>query len=189
MKPTFRYILILATICFSVTSCFEGLDLNQSEDFESNPVITSSLAFFDESAQTFILDPGVSNVIRDTISLEIFNDPFVVDNLERAEFLFETINSINREFQSTVEFLNDDFELQHTFTIDVPRSPNNENIVMTREEIFENQTLESLTASTQVIFILTLQEDLSLPEIDENTPGRFSLRSVGTFFLNINSSE
>lgn len=189
MRPTFKYTLILATICLSAVSCSDGLDLDQSDDFAANPIITSNLAFFDEPAETFILDPEDLNVVRDTINLDIFNDPFVVDNLERAEFLFETTNSINREFQTRVEFLNDDFDLQHTFTIDVPRSPNNEAVVINRDEIFENETLTSLTASTQVIFILTLQEDTSLPEIDENTLGRLSLRSVGTFFLNINPSE
>lgn len=187
MKSIVRHSLLYITICFLIISCSDDIDTSQANSFRANPVLTSSLAFFDETAEVFILDPGVLNVITDTIRIDVFDDPFVVNNLIRAEFLFETTNSIDRAFQARVEFFDANFNLQETFTINVPRSPNNQNVITNQQEIFEGQDLMSLTASTRVVFTLILEEDTNLPPVDENTPGRLSLRSQGTFFLDIDA--
>ncbi len=187
MKSIVRHSLLYIAICFLIISCSDDIDTSQANSFRANPVLTSSLAFFDETAEVFILDPGVLNVITDTIGIDVFDDPFVVNNLIRAEFLFETTNSIDRAFQARVEFFDANFNLQETFTINVPRSPNNQNVITNQQEIFEGQDLMSLTASTRVVFTLILEEDTNLPPVDENTPGRLSLRSQGTFFLDIDA--
>ncbi|AXT19200.1 hypothetical protein D7030_13745 [Flavobacteriaceae bacterium AU392] len=189
-KSICYYIIVFITFCIFNTSCIEDIDFDQVDDLSLTPVLVSSLAFFDTPADVFILDPGQSNVTRDTLTnIGIFNDPFVVDELIRAEFLFEITNSINREFQTQVDFLNDDLELQHTFIIDVAASPNNEELITEHIEVFENDTLDALKASTQVFFTLTLIPNPNLPDVDENTLGRLRLRSIGTFFFNIETSE
>lgn len=170
-------------------SCIEDLDFDQAEDFSAEPILVSSLAFFDEPASTFIIDQGDSNVITDTLSVDIFNDQFVVDNLIRAEFFLETTNSINRVFQAQVDFFNDEFELQDTFTVDVLRSQNNADVITEFTKVFLDDDLESLKATTEIVFTLTLVEDTNLPPIDEDTLGRLLFNSRGTFFFRIDISE
>lgn len=188
---------IMKKICYSVIfcistlflSCVEDLDFDQAEDFSAEPVIVSSLAFFDEPAQTFIIDPGDSNVISDTLSVDIFSDSFVVDNLIRAEFFLETTNSINRAFLAQVDFFNDDFELLDSFAVDVLRSPSNANVITEFTQVFIDEDLNAFKETTEIVFTLTLVEDESLPPVDGNTLGRIRFNSMGTFFFSIGSSE
>ena len=182
----FASTVIIGSLLFS---CVEDLDFDQAEEFTAEPVLVSSLAFFDEPASTFIIDLGDSNIISDTLSVDIFNDPFVVDNLIRAEFFLETTNSINREFQAQVDFFNDEFELQDDLTIDILRSQSNTDVITEFTKIFTDTSLDALKATTQIVFTLTLIEDASLPPIDENTLGRIRLNSMGTFFFSIGTSE
>ena len=46
--------------------------------------------------------------VSDTIAnIEIFSEAFVIDNLVKAELVFEATNTINRTFGLQVEFLDD----------------------------------------------------------------------------------
>lgn len=186
-RPTYICLLFVIAL-LTMTSCIDDVDFDQADGLQIEPVLVSSLAFFDAPAEEFIIDPDESNVTRDTLTnIGIFEDPFVVDNLVRAEFLFEITNSINRAFEAQIELLNDNLEVQHIITIAIPTSPQNQEVITEQIEVFENETLSALTMSTQIFFTLTLVPDPNLPDVDESTPGRLRLRSVGTFFLNIGS--
>lgn len=188
MKKAVYIFSTLFILCVSF-SCLEDVDFSQAEDFFAEPSLAASLAFFDEPANTFIANPGVSNVVIDTVAVDIFTDDFVVDNLIKAELFFETTNSINNAFIAQIDFYNDVFELQNAITIDIPASPLNTEDVTEDLVIFEDNSLEAFKQSTQIVFTLTLVEDVNLPPIDNNTLGRIIFKSSGTFFFRIGGDD
>lgn len=185
MKKIVYIFSVLFILCVLLFSCVENLDFDQTEDFSAEPSLVASLAFFDEPANTFIINPGISNVVIDTVAVDIFTDDFVVDNLIKAELFFETTNSINNAFIAQIDFYNNAFELQNAITIDIPASPFNMQDVTERLVIFEDNNLETFKQSTQIVFTLTLVEDVSLLPIDDNTLGKIVFKSKGTFFFRI----
>ncbi len=178
------FLLLVSLICCS--GCYEALDFEQANDLKLNPTFISSLAYFDTAAPAFIVNPGDDNFIQETVSLSIFDEPFVVDNLTRADFVFETSNSILRDFNARVDFFDANRNLQHSFTIQIPNSTDNTDNVNTHTEVFEGDTLIGLKNTTVIVFTLTIIPSNTLPVITEETIGRLKLRSFGVFYLNIN---
>ena len=173
-------------ICCAVLifSCVKDIDFDQAKDFEITPVIESSLIFFDEPADRFLDNENEITVIQDFLIVDFFNDEFIVDNLVKAEFKFETINSTNRAFELQIDLF-DETELQHTFTLEQEASSNNNEIFSSYVETFEGNTLDALKRTTMLVF--TLRVDASSP-INDSTLGRIQLKSLATFYFEIGNS-
>lgn len=181
---------LLKRVCFIffyavlICSCVEDIDFDQTKDLEITPVLESSLIFFDESANSFLDNGSAIGFIQDSVVVDFFNDEFIVDNLVKAEFEFETMNSINRDFELQVDFF-DANELQHTFTVFQEASPNSNEISSSYIETFEDDTLEALKKTTLLVFTLRM---LPGPAINENTLGRIQLKSLVAFYFKIENS-
>ena len=177
---------ICFTICclIFISSCVEDIDFDQAKDFEITPVVESSLIFFDEPANTFLDNGNEITVIQDFLIIDFFNDEFMADNLVKAEFVFETINTIDRAFELQVDLFEGD-QLQHTFTISQVASVNNEEVFTSHTETFENITLEALKRTNILVFTLRL---LPAQPINQNTIGRIQLKSLAAFYLKIGDS-
>lgn len=183
-------VLILFVLSLIITSCIKDLDFDQAENFAISPVVVSSFIFIEEPANRFV-DNGIEiTTIRDTIkNIEILSDQFVADNLIKAEFLFETTNSVNRAFQVQVEFFNDAFELQEISSFTVLQSPLNEEIISESTKTFEGNSLEALKATSQIVITLTLLPSSDGSILNENSIGQLRLRSKATFYFDIDSSS
>lgn len=172
-----------------ITSCVKDVDFEQAEDLAVSPVLEASLIFFEEAAPRFSGTEEGDNTVTDSTSVTIFNDDFVVDNLERAEFLFEVTNSINRPFSAEIQFLDEADQLLYLVEFGVPASENNVPVTIIHEEIFIDDTLLDLKTTTQLILSLTMEEEPSDLPLNENSLGIINLRSKGTFFINLISPE
>lgn len=178
---------IIKRICFViycsvfVFSCVEEIDFEQAKDFEATPVLESSLIFFDEPANRFLDNGNEITVIQDSVLVNFLNGKFIIDNLVKAEFQFEIINTINRAFELQVDLL-DDNQLQHTFTIFQEASANNNENFTMYIETFEDKTLQALKRTTKLVFTLKL---LQGEAINQNTIGRIQLKSLAVFYFNI----
>lgn len=182
-------VLILFVLSLIITSCIKDVDFDQAENFVISPVVVSSFIFIEEPANRFV-DNGIEiTTIRDSIkNIEILSDQFVADNLIKAEFLFETTNSVNRAFQVQVEFFNDAFELQEISSFTVLQSPLNEEIISESTKTFEGNSLEALKATSQIVITLTLLPSSDGSILNENSIGQLRLRSKATFYFDIDSS-
>ena len=168
-----------------VCSCVEEIDFNQTKDFQIRPVLESSLIFFDEPANSF-LDNGTDiTVIQDFIIIDFFNDEFIVDNLDKAEFKFETVNTINRAFELQVDLFNSN-QLEHSFTIFQEASSNNSENSTSYIETFEGNTLQALKRTNVLVFTLRV---LPGSPINDNTLGKINLKSLVAFYFKIGDNQ
>jgi len=182
-------LILLSTIFMS---CTEDVDFNQVDDFELNPVVESSLIHFDESVTGFFddsvddyIDFGEEIPIEDFIIVDYFRNGFIVDNLVKVELVFETQNTIHRDFELQMVF-NDANEVpQHTFTIVEDASlTGSDDTLSTHIETFEGATLDAFKRSVALRFILTMLPGVPLNPDSED---RISLKSKAVLYFNINN--
>jgi len=180
---------ILLVFGIIITSCTKDVDFNQADSIEISPVVVSSLIFFNEPPSRFVNGGVEITTVTDSIKdINILTGQFLVDNLVKAEFLFETTNSINRAFEVKVEFYNDAFELQESFSFTALESQLNEELVLEHTITFEGDSLDALKTTTQIVLTLTLLPSGDGSVLDEDSLGEIRLRSIATFYLVIDSS-
>ncbi|TWO31655.1 hypothetical protein E1J38_012905 [Seonamhaeicola sediminis] len=184
-KKTFNVLLLSVLLSAFTIACTKDIDFNQIDDFEVTPVIESSLIFLDEPANQFLEDGVEISSVQDSVLVEIFKDAFIKEHLVKAEFVFETTNSINRGIELRIDFLTDSNIQLHSFSFAVEASSTNTPTIFNYTEVFENNTLESLFETGKLLFTLNLKPG---PVINENTPGSIKLKSKGIFFLNIDNT-
>ena len=185
LKQIIKYLFLVITIHLSLFSCVKEVDFKQADDFEISPVIESSLIFFEAPANSFLLNGSELTTISDFVLADFFKNQFIVDNLIKAEFIFETTNSINRGFQVQVNFIDDVEQLLHTFTFSTLPSTDHSDLLSNHEEIFEGDTLTALKNTSKLVFTLSV---LPGEPINQTTPGRIKLRSKAVFYFNIGDS-
>lgn len=175
-------------LCFN--ACIKDVDFEQAENLTISPALEVSVMHFEEQASTFIDDNGVELItVTDSVNIEIFSDQFVVDNLIKADFLFEATNTINRAYEAEIDFYDDLYQLQHSFSFSVGASTNNQDVVVEYVEVFEGQELEALKTTTNLVLSLTLQPSSDGSILTDVTPGILKLRSKASFYFEINTSE
>lgn len=179
----YQTIKVLAGLLF-LNSCTKEIDFNQVDELVLNPIVESSIFYFNAPASQFY-NNGEINVSQDFVLINIFNNSFTVDYLNRAEFTFEITNSINKEFQLQMDFVDHDDNTQHSIILSALQSPNNTNIVTEQVEVFEGNTLLALKNTVKLVFTITLQ---SGAPINQNTPGAIQLKSKGLFYFTINNT-
>ncbi len=173
------------------TSCVKDVDFEQAENFSLNPVLETSVIYFNEPASTFFVNNAGDEVAeaQDATVIDVFDDDFVIDNLVKAVFTFKITNSIERAFQTRIDFLNPEEEVQHTFTVNTVASINNQDVITDYIEVFEGDDLVNLKATNKIVFTAILFPSTDGSVINENTIGRIELKSKATFYLNINTGE
>lgn len=180
---------ILLVFGIIITSCTKDVDFNQADSIEISPVVVSSLIFFNEPPSRFVNGGVEITTVTDSIKdINILTGQFLADNLVKAEFLFETTNSINRAFEVKVEFYNDAFELQESFSFIALESQLNEELVLEHTITFEGDSLDALKATTQIVLTLTLLPSSDGSMLDDDSLGEIRLRSIVTFYFEIDTS-
>ncbi len=190
LKKIISNTLFVLCIILCFNACVEDVDFDQADSLAISPPLELSVIHFVEPASTFVDDFGDElTTVRDSVSIDIFSDEFVVDNLVKADFLFETTNTVNRAYQAQIDFFNDSFELQNSFNFEVGASTNNQDIIVQYIEVFEGQELEALKTTTNLVLAFTLQPSNDGSILDEDSPGELKLKSKASFYLDINISE
>ncbi|MEW4922993.1 hypothetical protein [Algibacter sp. 2305UL17-15] len=162
--------------------CAKPVDFNQLDDLTLLPVMETSIIFYNATAGDFFVGGQEENVAQDFVFIDVFNNGFVQDNLVRAEFVFETKNSINRAYSLQLDFLDVGGALLESFSINSPASPNNEVVASEHSEVFEGATLANIKQSRILVFTL---EMLPGAPINQNSPGEIDLKSKGIFHLSL----
>ncbi|AUP80330.1 hypothetical protein [Flavivirga eckloniae] len=181
-KQIIEYSFLVMAMFLSLFSCTKEVDFDQADDLEITPVVTSSLIFFDEPIKSFLLNGVEIPPVIDHVDVEIFNEQFVVDNLVKAEFVFETTNTINKEFQIEVRFLNDAGTELHAFSVLGASSTDGSEVTRDYTEELVGDKLEALKNTTRMEFILSL---LPGGDVNQNRDGRIKIKSHGIFYFKI----
>ena len=169
-----------------LVSCVKDVDFDQADDLVLTPVAAASIVYSDVEASRFSINGFEIETVTDTIAdIEIFTDDFVLDHLVKAESIFESTNTINRTFGMHITFLNEANEPVHSFSFDAAPSPTGEEVVSTHTEVFEDASLEALKMTRNIAVRFQLYPSTDGSTLDENSTGNISLKSVGTFYLNI----
>jgi len=177
------FFFTILSLCYS---CIDDVDFDQAGDLAVTTPLEVSLIYFEEPAATFYVSEGVEQlVVVDSTRVTIFNDDFVSDNLVRANFLFETTNSINRIFEAKIDFLDEADQELRAIEFSVPASETGQPQVTIHEEIFENETLVDLKTTTQLVLTLTMLANPDGTTLNENSPGVIKMRSKGSFYINV----
>ncbi|WP_346883362.1 hypothetical protein [uncultured Algibacter sp.] len=176
----FFLVLVLAVFC---SRCTKPVDFDQANDLVIEPVVGSSIAFFNGKANDFN-EGAQGSIVTDTVSIDVFGNNFVQDNLVKAELIFELTNSINRGYSLQVDFLDAMGLENQSLTFTVPASPSNVPVLTTFTEVFEDMALVDLKNTEFLIFTLTM---LPGQPITQDSLGEINLQSKGVFFLLVNT--
>lgn len=169
-----RYILLTLLSLLFFMSCTKEVDFDQVNDITITPTVETSLFYFTAQANEFFED---EDDVVNFIEVDIFNDASVNHKLTRLDLVFETENTIPRDFSFTIEFYNESSVFINSFTF------------LTSEEsphiiTFEEESLEQIKNSNDLVFTLKM---LPGTPINSNTSGNINLKSKGIFYLNIES--
>ncbi|WP_406684804.1 hypothetical protein N1F78_03530 [Seonamhaeicola sp. MEBiC1930] len=160
---------------FFIISCTKEVDFNQISDIEISPVVESSLIFFTASANDFIQNNQEVSLSPDFIEVDVFNNSFVNDNVNKVDLVFETENTLPRDFSFSIDFFSENGQFLENFTfLTTEASPH----VIT----FEDTNLRLIKNTSVLLFSLTmLNGDL----LSDTTEGRIALKSKAVFYFNI----
>lgn len=178
-------IIILLGVCFS---CIKDTDFEQSDTLVITPIMEVNLVKAQETPDSF-LDASGSEVpfISDLVVLEVFTSDFIVENLIKAELVFEITNSINKAFQIKMDFYDTADTLQHSFSIDIDNSPTNSPLITEYVEVFENMSLLALKSTSKLDITISLASSLTGSVLTPDSEGSIRLTSKGVFYLKISS--
>jgi len=164
-------------------NCTKPIDFNQADALVLEPIVESSLIFYNASAADFFVGGSEQSTVEDFAEIDFFGNGFFQDSLEKIDFVFQVENSINRGYRLRVTFLDDNGQLLETFDIVTEASPNNQVIATEHIITFEGDALDSIKQTQIAEFSLTM---LAGVPINENTPGEIDVKSKAVLFLNIN---
>ena len=181
--------LVLAFICFTFSSCIKEVDFNQPTDLNFNPIFETSVIYYTHLASSFDEDDGNTDTVEDNFDLDIFTKDFSKDTLEKTEFYFEIRNSINRDFEVEIEFLDKSNDRLHEITIQANASNDNSVLLFTHTETFNNSKLKILENTYKIKLLLTLKASDDGSILNANSPGEINLKSKVLFYLNVNLSS
>ena len=180
MKPVpFNRILGIFLLSIFSFSCSSDLDFNQVNTVKLEPIFVTNLASFDVPANQFVTN-GIEQIISvDSPTIDVFNDAFFRDNLNRADFFFEINNTINRAYVLDIVLIDKNNQPLYAMNFFIPAYTGGTNVV-TKTEIFQNAKLNLLKSTTKMSFVLRM---LPGPILTENSSGSIKLRSSVTAYL------
>ena len=113
---------IFLIFIFIFSSCIKHVDFEQIDDFSTQPVFKTSLAYFTLNQITFfdrVNSLEIITPINKTSSFLSLNSSFVRENLIEVELEFEVNNYFDRDFIVNFEFLDDNNVVTHLSLIHI----------------------------------------------------------------------
>ena len=168
--------LILTLFSFS---CSSDLDFNQANTIKLEPIFVTNLANFDIPANDFVTGGVEQTIVIDSPTVDVFNDAFFRNNLNRADFFFEINNTVNRAYTLDIILIDKYNQPLYSINFSIPAYTTGMNLVA-KKELFQNANLNLLKSTTRISFVLRM---LPGPLLNESSSGSFKLRSGVTAYL------
>ncbi len=172
-----KFFGIFVLLALSI-SCSSDLDFAQSQDLKLNPIFTGNLASFDIKATQFVTSVGQQTSLSDELVFDIVKQESATKYLSRADFNFEFTNTINREFSISVNFLDANNVIVHSFFVDVPPYSGSP-VVFPNKETLEGTTLDLFRKAQKVSFKILMK---GIP-LTNSSSGSIKMRSSATVYF------
>ncbi|WP_248722176.1 hypothetical protein [Seonamhaeicola sp. ML3] len=172
-----QFLIGLSFLLFLCIACTKDIDFEQAKNIEISPTIESSIIFFEAQAPGFIENGVEVPVTGDFIEVDVFNSSFINDNLTKVDLVFETENSLPRDFHFDLNFVSESGDILDNFSFLTSESS-------THTKTFEGDALDVLKNTSILAFTLTM---LPGDAINISTTGSIGLKSRGVFYFNIES--
>jgi hypothetical protein len=182
MKQRFynRILLITAFVLCSF-SCSSDLDFEQVNDFSTQPVFTANLAYFDGKASYFESAGGGLQTYPYIAKVDFFDTSFIKDNLIQADFYCRIKNTIAREYDFNITFL--DVNNTPIRNINMPlRAYNGTEILEEKKVVFTAVDIDILKNTKKMIFSITI---LPGTPLTATSPGRIEMSSSITAYFDV----
>ena len=185
----FWYARVMLLLCLLfMSSCIEDVDFDQPTDVILTPVIEASLVYLEVEGSRFIDNGSEVSTVTDAVSnIEILEDEFVDDNLEKVELFFDVANQIPRRFDVQIDFRDINDQLQRSTIFSVMPSADGEIVITEHIEVFDEASIEQLKNTYTIVLTLNLQPSSDGSTLNESTTETIALDSKGKFYFRIES--
>ncbi len=102
-KQLFHTFLLGVILCFT-WSCADDQNFDQIDDLSVEPLITTSIFYFESDEGTINAAPVGTFYIQD-FTFDAFNENFVADNLLEGSITYQLENTTSKSLAIVVEFL------------------------------------------------------------------------------------
>ncbi|MBW4361299.1 hypothetical protein [Flavobacterium taihuense] len=182
MKFTFfKKNILIATLGCCLFSCSSDLDFEQVNDFNSQPVFTTNLAYFEVKALDFVVNGTEQPLFSYVSNVDFLNTSFVEENLVKTELYFRIKNTIARAYFYNVTFLDQNNIPIYTITMNVP-AYNGTEVLVEKTETFTAANVDILKRTTKMVFSIAM---LSGPPLTADSLGRIELSSSITAYFDV----
>lgn len=178
LRKLHGFLATVVLLLFSF-SCASDLDLDQVNDLKLEPVVVANLAYFNIEAKDFASSGSGETVLSKETTSDIFNDSFFRRRIKRVDILFELENTIDREYELDLSFLDINGTIIHNTKINVQPYTGIENKVA-KTEVFEGPNLELLKRTTTIAFSLRM---LPGTPLTSSSLGALKFRSGATAYI------
>ena len=178
LRKLHRFLATVVLLLFSF-SCASDLDLDQVNDLKLEPVVVANLAYFNIEAKDFASSGSGETVLSKETTSDIFNDSFFRRRIKRVDILFELENTIDRNYELDLSFLDINGTIIHNTKLNVQPYTGIENKV-DKAEVFEGSDLDELKRTTKIVFSLTM---LPGTPLTSSSLGALKFRSGATAYI------
>lgn len=178
LRKLHRFLATVFLLLFSF-SCASDLDLDQVNDLKLEPVVVANLAYFNIEAKDFASSGSGETVLSKETTSDIFNDSFFRRRIKRVDILFELENTIDREYELDLSFLDINGNVIHNTNLNMQPYTGIENKVA-KTEVFQDANLDILKQTTKIVFKLRMLAGTSL---SPSSPGGLKFRSGVTAYI------
>ena len=176
---------IFLIFIFLFSSCFKHVDFDQIDNFSTQPVFKTSLAYFTLNQITFfdrVNSLEIITPINKTSSFLSLNSSFVRENLIELELEFEVNNYFDRDFIVNFEFLDDNNVVTHSLnTFNVAAN----NLKYLHKEKIIVAGNQRFLSSSKIRALIQLSPSLNGSVINPNIERKLVFKTAGTFFLKL----
>tara|TARA_B110000967_G_scaffold192894_1_gene219912 strand:+ start:113 stop:685 length:573 start_codon:yes stop_codon:yes gene_type:complete len=181
-----RFRVLILVVFFINSSCVKGVDFEQSTPVVITPIVEVGLAYINLIVPDF-LNPlgGEISLVTDSFFLEELSEDFLNDYLVRADFNIEVINSLNKDFEIQIDFLDSSNSLQHSFILYIDNSPSNSPITSKHSEVFVDSKLEALKASNKLDIKISMLSNPTASVLTSGSIGSIVFKSTVVLYFEI----
>ncbi|MCF6351343.1 MAG: hypothetical protein L3J23_10010 [Flavobacteriaceae bacterium] len=175
-------IISLLLMSVIITSCVSDVDFNQVDDISIQPIVKSSILYFNATTNDFI-DPITNDpitFISDTTDMRLFDSSLAQEDVTKIVLKFNIENTFNKNFNLEYIFFNEANEV----ITSIPFNIINNNI-LEQEISYENGDLQNLLSAKKIAVIATIEVNQ-----DSTTPSMFlNFQSAADSYFNIVVNE
>ncbi|HKO77570.1 MAG TPA: hypothetical protein VJU52_10145, partial [Flavobacterium sp.] len=173
--------ILIVTLGYFLFSCSSDLDFNQAEDFNTQPVFTTNLAYFEVKAPDFIINGTEQSLFSYVSNVDFLNTSFVEEDLVKTELYFRIKNTIARRYVYNVTFLDQNNAPIYLITMDVA-AYNGTEVLVEKTETFTSANVDILKRTTKMVFSIVMFPG---PPLTVDSPGRIELSSSITAYFDV----